>query len=75
MYLVKSVKIMSSASSGCTNSTELLDLLTICPDCPLLLTGPVDSIQSPHKADVSQPPLVCPCVGVHRSMSLMSLLL
>ena len=51
--------------------------LAICPYQPSFFISPLDSIQCPQKTDeyvfTDQPTLVCPCVGVHKRMLLLSL--
>ena len=55
-----------SSSSSCADSTLSLSSLSIVRD---------SCIQCPHRTDVfaGWPTLVCPCVGVHRRITLMSL--
>ena len=58
-----------------TLSLSLSLSLTICAYQPSSMVVPVDGILCPHRDDflARQPTLVCPCLGDHRRMLLMSL--
>ena len=58
--------------SNHADSMELPDYLVLFPYCLLILVGPVDCPQCPHRDDVykfaSLLTLLCPCVGIYKIM-------